>query len=844
MSTTGFSKHNANTDETGTGHTTGFGNTFTGSPTGTFTGTGTGTGSWADSTHTVIWMSRDSKSQALPYLRRSHASQYTSLLVAALLTLAAASNLIDVYGSVASWALAAIPATIIGSLVALAGTVPMLRLWWQMLFMAVAQLAVGPVLFLNDTTIAHFIPTLRTLTQGWVQMLGSFKFILSVEPPTGTADGCLLAVWTICLWSALLTGIFAVTEDGRFTMIAIIPVIANLAICALLGSSSGYYRIFVGTAMALVLVIWISARWKLLELGRWISSMTIVVVCIALAIGGCLAVGQDRTILRDHYDPPLSPYDYTSPLSGMRSYIKNSKDDVLLTVENLPAGSSVRLAVMDRFDGNVWNLSDSTMSSDSSNYHRVGTSITNNAEGKKFTATFTVNKGLSDYWLPIAGAASSVTFDNSENVDSFYYNSDTMSAIYPSRTSEGLTYTETGIMPAVPTDKQITKANAASISQPKAEDVPDCVDKLATAIAGGQSKGGEAAQAIAEKLKESGWFSHGLSSDYPSTAGHGNYRIDQLLAGTAMVGDSEQYASAMALMARSLGLPSRVVLGFLPKDDEGEISENRTEKQGKNTVTEFTGNDVTTWVEIKLDGYGWVAFYPTPKETKVPDENQNLTPPNPQALVRQPPVPLADPLRDDTQAKGKSSIGGSMADETSINLFWQHFGRIARKVAVYGSPLWTLLIVCGLLLAIKAIALARSRKHGSAQQRVAAGWQSVAALARQSGLDIQGTRSEQAVSIASQMDISCETLLALGTQADYAAFSGNTVNEEHAQQYWHDIVQERKYILKSLPTLRRWRAKLSLADVFHFRGKHGDSVRQSANRRGNASAVRARCRRQ
>ncbi|MFR5004335.1 MAG: hypothetical protein ACLUB5_00960 [Bifidobacterium dentium] len=64
-------------------------------------------------------------------------------------------------------------------------------------------------------------------------------------------------------------------------------------------------------------------------------------------------VGQNRTILRDHYDPPLSPYDYTSPLSGMRSYIKNHKDDVLLTVDDLPAGSTVRLAVMDRFDGNV-----------------------------------------------------------------------------------------------------------------------------------------------------------------------------------------------------------------------------------------------------------------------------------------------------------------------------------------------------------------------------------------------------------------------------------------------------------------------------------------------------------
>lgn len=115
-----------------------------------------------------------------------------------------------------------------------------------------------------------------------------------------------------------------------------------------------------------------------------------------------------------------------------------------------------------------------------------------------------------------------------------------------------------------------------------------------------------------------------------------------------------------------------------------------------------------------------------------------------------------------TQAKGKSSIGGSMADETSANLFWQHFGRIARKVAIYGSPLWTLLIICGLLLAIKAIALARSRKHGSTQQRVAAGWQSVAALARQSGLDIRGTRSEQAVSIANQMDISRRDLARFG----------------------------------------------------------------------------------
>ena len=742
-----------------------------------------------------------------------------------MLTLVGAGNLIDVYGSAAAWATAAIPATLIGSLVALAGLVPALRLWWQIVFMAFAQLVVGPVLVLNDTTIAHVIPTVRTLNQGWVHTLGSFKYLLAVAPPTGTGDGSLLAVWTICLWAALLTGICAVAGDGRLTMLAIIPVAANLALCALLGSSNGFQRIAAGAVTAIILVVWISARWNLLELGRWLSTTVIVLLAASLAVGGCLAVGQHRTILRDHYEPPLSPYEYASPLSGMRSYIKNHKDDVLLTVTDLPAGSTVRLAVMDRFDGNVWNLSDTAMASDSSSYRRVGTSIRNSAKGKRFTATFTIDKGLSDYWLPLAGAASSVTFATASDADSFYYNTDTMSSIYPARTRDGMSYTETGVIPAIPTDKEIAKASAARISQPKAEDVPDSVDKLATAIAGGQATGGEAAQALADKLKETGWFSHGLSGDYPSNAGHGNYRIDQLLAGSAMVGDSEQYASAMALMARSLGLPSRVVLGFVPKNDEGDISENRTEKHGGTTVTKFTGNDVTAWVEIKLDGYGWVAFYPTPKETKVPDENQNLTPPNPKTLVRQPPVPLTDPLRDDNQTTSKSSIGGSMADDTPNNESWQRAMRIIRAVAIYGSPLWILLIIIGLLLAVKAIALTRARKHGSVSQRVAAGWQAVTALARQSGLDIRGTRSEQAHAIAEQMGLQSDTLETLGREADYATFSGQTVEPGQVERYWRDVMHERAVMLKSMPVLRRWRARLSLAGVVHAPG--GRNTRSS-----------------
>ena len=165
---------------------------------------------------------------------------------------------------------------------------------------------------------------------------------------------------------------------------------------------------------------------------------------------------------------------------------------------------------------------------------------------------------------------------------------------------------------------------------------------------------------------------------------------------------------------------------------------------------------------------------------------------------------------------------GSYSDTWSAGLHIKipFIERIAKKVAIYGSPLWALLTICALLLGIKAIALARARRHGDARQRVAAGWQSVAALARQSGLDVDGTRRDQAQAIGRQLNVDAVSLLALGKEADYAAFSGDTVQEEHVQRYWRNIDVVRRSILGSLPPARRWRARLSLADVFHIR-RHG-----------------------
>ncbi|WP_432560008.1 transglutaminaseTgpA domain-containing protein [Granulicoccus sp. GXG6511] len=88
-------------------------------------------------------------------------------------------------------------------------------------------------------------------------------------------------------------------------------------------------------------------------------------------------------------------------------------------------------------------------------------------------------------------------------------------------------------------------------------------------------------------------------------------------------GTSEQFATAYALLARSVGLPTRVVVGFgdgqpLPGDPDTRV---------------VRGSDALAWPEVYFVGHGWVAFDPTPS----PDGAQT---PRPGRVA--PPTPRAD----------------------------------------------------------------------------------------------------------------------------------------------------------------------------------------------------------
>ncbi len=69
----------------------------------------------------------------------------------------------------------------------------------------------------------------------------------------------------------------------------------------------------------------------------------------------------------------------------------------------------------------------------------------------------------------------------------------------------------------------------------------------------------------------------------------------------AKKGYCEYFASAMAIMLRTLGIPARLVNGF----QTGSYN-----KVGKDFVVR--ARDAHSWVEVYFPGYGWIPFDPTP----------------------------------------------------------------------------------------------------------------------------------------------------------------------------------------------------------------------------------------
>jgi hypothetical protein len=122
------------------------------------------------------------------------------------------------------------------------------------------------------------------------------------------------------------------------------------------------------------------------------------------------------------------------------------------------------------------------------------------------------------------------------------------------------------------------------------------------------------AVALQNWLRDNGTY----TTDVP--AGNGTDTLEEFLDESNpdrfLTGYCEQFAAAMAVMARTINIPARFAIGFLTPT---EISPH---------LYEYSAHDLHAWPELYFPGAGWVRFEPTPPDRapQTPDYTQHEFP--------------------------------------------------------------------------------------------------------------------------------------------------------------------------------------------------------------------------
>ncbi|MCZ7567226.1 MAG: DUF3488 and transglutaminase-like domain-containing protein [Ardenticatenaceae bacterium] len=126
--------------------------------------------------------------------------------------------------------------------------------------------------------------------------------------------------------------------------------------------------------------------------------------------------------------------------------------------------------------------------------------------------------------------------------------------------------------------------------------VPERVPALAAQLTDGLKTPYDKAKAIESYLR-SIRYDENIPGPRPGEDGVDYFLFRQ------RAGYCDYYASSMAVMLRSLGIPARLAQGY----SQGEFNDKRG-------VYEVRQRDAHTWVEAYFPGYGWIEFEPTAAE--------------------------------------------------------------------------------------------------------------------------------------------------------------------------------------------------------------------------------------
>ncbi|QZY27970.1 transglutaminaseTgpA domain-containing protein [Nocardioides coralli] len=324
-----------------------------------------------------------------------------------------------------------------------------------------------------------------------------------------------------------------------------------------------------------------------------------------------------------------------NPMTDLRRDLNRGNDIPLVRfATDNPDPGYLRIAVLNNFTDNEWSTGDRDIPGDQQARGPLPVAdIAPGVEERTFDHQVAVLEGLESMWLPTAFPVEEVYIGGD-----WRYDTATLDILSADRsvTTAGQEYR------MVEVERELDRAlldrapNWAGEVSPDLVELPDgfpaYVRNLALEVTRDYPSRYEKAVALQRWFREDGGFSYSLENVPP---GNGTDEMVAFLTegNNGRVGYCEQFASSMAAMARSLGIPARVAVGFLTPDRTGP------------DTWEYSAWDMHAWPELYFSGAGWVRFEPTPAD-RVPGvpsytETQLTEPGAPEETEQ--PGPTADP---------------------------------------------------------------------------------------------------------------------------------------------------------------------------------------------------------
>ena len=459
-------------------------------------------------------------------------------------------------------------------------------------------------------------------SRAWAQRIAEtyqlgIDTVAEYSAPVPLDDGVLLLVVGgvgLVAWS-----VDALAVTARLVPLAGIPLAVVHAVAMATTPGGPTIWAFVAAAAGYLLLLAVDGRERSRRWGRPLGSPAtsvaaggtlatslspigtpIALVAVVVAVAGAAVVPQGGLAIFDGTGGSGDGGGLTirtdNPIVDLRRDLVQPDDvEVIRFTTTAAVPEYLRLLTLDVYDGSVWRTADrpvpeeNRITGEMPNPPGLGPDVPRTEEQYAFETT----DRLQSEWLPLPYPVSEVTTAEGD----WRYHSETLDVVATDRDTRNLRYDVTAVV-VEPTPEQLSGIPPLPgrfidlLDLP--EDLPPLVRELANEVTEGAGDGYQRAVALQQWFREGGGFVYDLSID------PGNGTDDLVAFLEQRRGYCEQFAASMAIMARVLGIPARVAVGYLRGD------------QTQPGFWVVSAQDAHAWPELYFDGIGWVRFEPTP----------------------------------------------------------------------------------------------------------------------------------------------------------------------------------------------------------------------------------------